>query len=287
MTVDIVQAEKILQDMWDKDVEQWRQWWVPIFRKFAGDLISDAGLRPGQIVLDIGTGTGVAAVEAARKVRPGGIVLAIDRSSRMLEFAETDTPRAARNLCYLVMDGDNMLFPDEMLDGVVSNCGISYASFLKAVTEIFRVLRKGGRFTFNDWHLIDVPAHRKFGGILQEYRTNRPSEELRIQRAALALYEHTGNRYMNLDVLVDELKSASFTNISVKRRSYKIKLNGVQHYLDLRLRRAALKQELSELSKPQRARLLAELRNGLKVFVHGDRFILDWDVTFVQAEKPG
>jgi ubiquinone/menaquinone biosynthesis C-methylase UbiE len=284
----MVQADKILQELWDKDVKAWDKWWVPIFRKFASDLVSGAKVRRGQIVLDVGTGTGVAAIEAAKRVRPGGIVFGIDRSSPIVKLAEATKPRvAARNLCYLVMDADHMLFQDEFFDGVVSNCGISYVNFPGTVCEVFRVLRKGGTFGLNDWHLIDVPAHRKFGEILQQYRTDRPSEKLQILRAALSTYEHTGNRYAAPRVVQDELKRAGFNETTLQIRNYRIRLHGVQQYLDLRLKRAALQQELVELSRLQRTRLLTELKSGLKSFERGGRFIMDWNVNFIRAKKLG
>lgn len=288
MTADIAQVDKILQELWDKDVKAWNKWWVPIFRRFASDLIFDAKLRRGQIVLDVGTGTGVAAIEAAKRVRPGGIVFGIDRSSPMLKLAEATKPRmAAKNLYYLVMDADHMLFQDEFFDGIVSNCRISYASFPRTICEILRVLCKGGTFALNDWHLIEVPVHRKFGEILQQYRTDRPSEKLRILRASLSTYERTGNRFASPEVLPDELKRAGFSETTSRRRKYRIRLDGLQQYLDMWLRRAALQQELVELSRVQRSRLLAELRSGLKSFERGGRFIMDWDVNFIRAKKPG
>jgi len=98
--------------------------------------------------------------------------------------------------------------------------------------------------------------------------------------------ERIGNRDFHMNAQVEMLDNAGFKRIRVRRRNYEIKLNGIQAYMDLRLDRAALKQELAELSKVERVRLLNEISEGLKRFVHKGRFVFDWGVNFVQAKKP-
>lgn len=138
----------------------------------------------------------------------------------------------------------------------------------------------------NDWHLKDVPAHRVFGDILQQYRTDNPSRKLRSERAALGALERMGGRYSDPNEHVKELTGAGFTDVQVECRDYRIRLPGVRSFLDMRLKRVALKHELLELSRVRRAKLLDELRKGLKQFVRNGRFILDWKVTYVKAKKP-
>lgn len=285
--VSIEQADKVVQQLWDEDVTAWQAHWVPVFRIFAHDLVSDAGICPGQLVLDVGTGTGVAAFEAAKCVTPQGFIVGIDHSEPMLTAAKADSRKSGRkSLRFLTMEAEHLLFPDGLFDAVISNCGISYATFHQTIAEVFRVLRKGGIFTFNDWHLKDVPAHRTFSNILQQYRTGNPSRKLRIQRGAIATLERFGNRDMDLNVQVRELRQAGFVNVQVKRRKYTIVLRGIQQYLDMRFTRVALKQELAELSRVRRARLLNELRKELKQFMRNKRFKFDWEVSFVRGKRP-
>jgi len=276
-----------VQAFWDVDVRAWNSHWAPIFRRFAVDLVRDAELSSGRIVLDIGTGPGVAAIEAAQEIRPGGLVLALDRSQAMIKYTRSSVIKSGlKNVLFFNMDADHTYFPNELFDVVLSNCGISYTTFSAVISEAFRILRKGGLLVLNDWHLKDVPAHRTFGDILQKHRTDHPSKKLRSERAAIAAFERTGSRYSDVRELAKELQTAGFTETRTKYRNYRIQMRGVQEFLDMRLERAPLKHELSELSQSQRARLIDELRKGLKSFIHRRRFVFDWNVAYVKARKP-
>ena len=285
MELNVDEADRILHELWDKDVEAWELHWVPIFRRFAHDLVTDAHVSVGHVVLDVGTGTGVAAMEAVKRAKSNGIVIGIDRSAPMLELARRKCAKV-KNVTFTMMNAERMTFPDEFFDVVISNCGMPYATFRETIAEIFRVLRKGGSFTFNDWHLIDVPAHRTFSEILRRHRTEHPSQRLSSLRAAIAMMEHVGNQYSDLKVQAEELEHIGFANMRVRQRDYRIGLSGVREYLTLRFEREALKQELNELSKAERAAFMKELRAGLRRFMRNGRFIMEWKVTFTHVTKP-
>jgi ubiquinone/menaquinone biosynthesis C-methylase UbiE len=283
--LNVEEADRILQDLWDRDAVAWDTYWVPIFRRFARNLVTDAHISVGQVVLDVGTGTGVAAMEAVRQSKPSGIVLGIDRSAPMLELARQRYAKV-KNLSFLMMDAERMTFPDGFFDAAISNSGMSYATFHETIAEIFRVIKGGGSFAFNDWHLIDVPAHRTFSEILRRHRIEHPSENLSRCRAAVAVMEHVGNQYSDAKVQAEELERVGFTRVQVKQREYNIRLPQIRDYIVMRLEREALKQELKELSKAQRAAFMKELRVGLRQFIQTGGFIMKWNVTFTHVTKP-
>ncbi len=286
MSMSLERADKVVRGLWDRDAKAWEVYWVPIFRRFAHHLVLDSGVSSGEIALDIGTGTGVAAFEAARRTKPDGFVLGIDRLRPMIALAQTNAARRAfRNIRFLKMDSRRLLFPNEIFDVVTSNCGISSVRFHQTIAEVFRVLRNGGVFVYNDWRLKDVPPHRAFGEILQQHRTNNPSRTLMTQRSALAALERFGNGEMNLAAQLRELNRLGFKKVEAMPRNYRITLPSIGVYLDMRLKRATLKQELKELSPAGRKKLLHAFKEGLRPFVRGRRFLLDWKVTFVRAKK--
>ncbi|MGP8069046.1 MAG: class I SAM-dependent methyltransferase [Candidatus Bathyarchaeia archaeon] len=284
MTVE--EADRIRQGLWDEDVEAWEVHWVPIFRRFAQDLVGAARISKGQIALDVGTGTGIAAFKAARVVGQRGFVFGIDMSRRMLEAANRKTAKTRpRNLKFLFMDARHLYLPANFFDAVISNCGISFLNFDEVATEAFRVLKQGGCFVYNTWRLKNVKVHRIFGDVLQRHRTANPSVRLRTQRTALAIFERYGNRKMTLSFQLRELRRSGFTGISFKERTYRVRLSGVHDFLDMRFTSASLRREFNELPKKERKELYSELADGLKEFTKGRSFTFDWPVSFIEAKK--
>ncbi len=283
--MDVEEADRILQELWDKDVQAWDHYWVPIFRKFARDLVIDSRISTGNVVLDIGTGTGAAAAEIAKRIKAEGAIIGIDRSAPMIELAKQKLAKI-KNASFALMNSGKLTFPSDYFDAVISNCGISYAVFHETISESFRALRKGGSISYNDWHLIDVPVHWKFSEILRQQRTENPSESLARVRKAVAIMEHVGNEYSDEKIQAEELNRVGFTDVQLKQRDYKIRLSGIQEYLEMRFKRESLKQELGELSGTQRASFRKQLRAGLRPFMHSRRLIIEWKVMFTRATKP-
>jgi len=278
-------AEKVAQELWNLDVVPWNKYWVPVFRKFAKELVRQAQLTPGHIILDVGTGTGTAAFEAARHITRG-FVIGIDRSPQMINAARANNKRIKLgNLFFIEMNGTHMLFPNKLFDRVISNCGISYGTLPQTSREIYRVLQERGQFFLNSWHLIDVHPHRTFSDILRIHRTDHPSRKLLRWREALATLESVGNQYLDLKKEVLELERARFWKISVQTKKYKIILPNMQTYLKMRLDRAALRQELLELTPNRRNKFMNDLRKGLRTYVHDGQFVIKWKVNFIQATR--
>jgi ubiquinone/menaquinone biosynthesis C-methylase UbiE len=279
----VAEADRIAQELWELDVSVWGRYWAPVFAQFAESLVLDANLKEGQIILDVGTGTGVAAFEAAKRITRG-FVIGIDRSRRMIDTARA-TKTKLSNVSFIRMNGDKMVFPDRLFDKVLSNCGISYGAYPQTLAEICRVMQRGGEFIFTNWHLIDVPAHRTFSEILRRHRTEHPSRKLQKWREALSTLERIGNGYSEPRRQESELRKVGFGGITEQTRSYKIQLRNVQTYLRMRLDRAPLRRELIELTPKRRTELMNDLATGLRSYIHRCQFMIDWKVKFTKATK--
>jgi len=114
----------------------------------ADHLLVLAALAPGDRVLDVGIGTGVVGLAAARRVEPNGGVLGVDLSQGMLAFTAEKARRLgiARGLELRRMDAEALDLPDGSFDVVLSLFSLlHFPDPRRAVGEMHRVLRPGGR----------------------------------------------------------------------------------------------------------------------------------------------
>ena len=111
-----------------------------------------AELRPGETVLDLGSGGGIDVLLSARRVGPSGFAYGVDMTDEMLELAAANKARAgATNVEFLKGTIENVPLPDASVDVMISNCVINLSTNKPAVlAEMFRVLVPGGRIGISD-----------------------------------------------------------------------------------------------------------------------------------------
>ena len=117
-----------------------------------GNPVALASLRPGEKVLDLGSGAGLDCFLAARQVGPEGSVIGVDFTPAMIEKAEGNAAKLSLgNVSFRLGDIEAVPVEDASVDVVISNCVINLAPDKDAVfREAFRVLRSTGRFMVSD-----------------------------------------------------------------------------------------------------------------------------------------
>jgi ubiquinone/menaquinone biosynthesis C-methylase UbiE len=144
--------------------ENYERYFVPVIGgPLAADLIDEAGLRPGERVLDVACGTGVVTRLAAERVGPSGVVAAVDVNAGMLAVARSLPAPAGAPISWYETPAESMPLPDDAFDVVFCQLGLQFiADKRAAVREMRRVTAAGGRV------LVNVPTPTRVFNVLEE-----------------------------------------------------------------------------------------------------------------------
>jgi len=168
---------------------------------FSGNPIAIAGLRPGEVVLDLGSGGGIDCFLAARQVGLQGRVIGLDMTPEMIELAHQNAEKiGATNVEFRYGEMEDIPLPDESVDVIISNCVINLSPDKDAVfAEAYRVLKPGGRLAVSGV---------TYGPLPEAIRSN---PEAWAGCVAGALDE---------TVYPDKMRQAGFTQVEVTARHF-------------------------------------------------------------------
>lgn len=161
--------------------------------RFRHDVLSLAGIEPGQRVLDVGCGTGTQTVAIARAVGTGGAVTGVDVAPEMLAVARRKAARAGVAVEFHPAEASALPFPDRSFDRVLMCMAmhmVPEAERAACVGELARVLAPGGRLALIDYagpHALRVGMMARHGlhGRFDLERLRDPVKAAGLQAATL------------------------------------------------------------------------------------------------------
>lgn len=226
-------------------------------------LCDAAGMKPGDLVLDLACGSGQPSATAAERVRPGGRVIATDLSPDMVAV----TMRKAQRLGLDNLEGREMNmqaleFPDATFDAATCRFGMMFCPDpVKAAAEIHRVLKPGSRFATAVW---DVPAKNPFftsiTGVLGEFVPLPP-----LDPSAPGVF-----RLAPPGELERVLTAGGFSGVTVEARPITLVYDSLDDYWEIQTDLAApLRSALASLSPDQIGQLKGKLFEALKPYLDG------------------
>jgi SAM-dependent methyltransferase len=171
-----------------------------------GNPLDRAGLKPGEQVLDLGSGGGIDVLLAARQVGDAGFVCGLDMTPEMVELARRNAAEAeVCNVEFVLGLIESIPLPDERVDVVTSNCVINLCENRSAVLrEAYRVLRRPGRVCIADivctredlppeWVQAIAPALGCLNGVLTTEGYYGHMEEAGFSDITIEPYYHSSH----------------------------------------------------------------------------------------------
>jgi ArsR family transcriptional regulator len=121
-----------------------------------GNPLAFGRIKEGDIVLDLGSGAGIDAILAAKKVGDKGKVIGVDMTEEMIEKAKENAKKqGVKNVEFLLGEIENLPLPDNSVDTVITNCVINLTpDKAKTFSEAYRVLKQGGKIYLSDIVLL-------------------------------------------------------------------------------------------------------------------------------------
>jgi SAM-dependent methyltransferase len=244
---------------------------------FRQDLIARLEPKPGERLLDMGTGPGEPAITLARIVGTQGHVTGIDLSENMVSIAHrVATARGAKNVDFRAMDCGQLTFEGASFDAVVSSFGFQIFTDPGAASrEALRILRPGGRIAVSVWSTGDrVPWIHAIIAPMLDYA--EPDETGYIPTP----YETGGPGEM-----AAFLEGAGFERPTESFSRHTLHFSDEDAYLESMLKATPIGHSLSEESEATQREVLRKTRENLRQWRTPDGLSMPGEAVIVVARK--
>ena len=264
--MNVNEATLVYADEYNRMAETYDRVVVPRFEPIARTVVELLAPKPGEMVLDVSTGTGLLACLMAPLTAPAQLV-AIDLADEALRVASFRAGHAGiRNIRFEMMDARNIVYRSALFDAIGSNLGIPNVGYERTFYEIHRLLKPGGRFVFSEWDAKLPPTDAAFVEVLEKHKTATPSKTLAQLREALLL-NRTAPEAKDLRdpaAVAGKLKGVGFESVQDVVRAFPVRFADARDLVAFNTAWGWDEREVAEMTPEQRAAFDAELAKRLK-----------------------
>ncbi|HEX8069281.1 MAG TPA: class I SAM-dependent methyltransferase [Pyrinomonadaceae bacterium] len=263
---------------WQKHAPTIRLMFAPLTRA----LIEEAGIREGQIVLDVAGGPGEPSLTIAETVRPSGSVMSIDAVAEMVKAAEGEARRRGlTNVKFRRCEAGRLPFDADSFDAAVCRFGaMFFPDPLAALGEMLRVTGPGGALSLAVWHRSDLnPYYYVIANVISRYVETTPAPSPAAPDAF---------RFAELGTLARILEEAGATG--VRERVFKFRMEAPVSPAEFWAMRSetsgTLREKLATLSAEERTRVAQEVQEAVREFFPNNMMSFPAQVIIVTGKKP-
>ncbi len=263
--MNVNEATLLYADEYSRLAETYDRVVVPRFEPIARAVVEVLAPEPGEMVLDVATGTGLLACLLAPRTAPAQLV-AIDLADEALRVASYRAGNAGiRNIRFEMMDARNIVYRSALFDAIGSNLGIPNVGYDRTFYEIHRLLKPGGRFVFSEWDAKPTPTRAAYLQALEAHRTETPSKILGELREAVLLNRTApeAKDLTNPAAVAKRLGNLGFASVEDVVRTFPVRFADAKDLIAFETAWGWDEREVAEMSAEQRAAFENDLAERL------------------------
>ncbi|MHC4925098.1 MAG: class I SAM-dependent methyltransferase [Planctomycetota bacterium] len=258
---------------WDKAAEHYEAFWRDQLRPSQVRLLEMAAAAPGERVLDIACGTGLATFPVAETVGSNGHVLATDLSQKMVDaVAAGAAERGLDHVSTERADAESLGVADGTFDLALDALGLMYVPDpLAALREMHRALRPGGRAVCSVW------GARNQCGWAEIF----PIVDRRVESEVCPMFFQLGTQ----DVLEAEFRSAGFEDVESDRLSVTLRYDSAATAIGAAFAGGPVALAYSRFDDTTRNEAHAEYLESIEAYRHGEAFEIPGEFVVTRGRR--
>jgi ubiquinone/menaquinone biosynthesis C-methylase UbiE len=283
--MNVNEATLVYADEYNRMAEVYDRVVTPRFEPVAKAVAELIAPKPGEMILDLATGTGVLARLLAPRVAPAQLV-AIDLADEAIRVASYRAGSAGvRNIRFEMMDVRNIVYHGALFDAIGSNFGIPNIGYDRTFYEVHRLLKPGGRFVFSEWDRTLPASERAFYDLLEAHKTRTPSADLFRVREAVALNRSLPEAKDLRDppALKKRLESFGFSSVQDTVRTFAVRFADAHDLVSFMTAWGWDEREASEMPQDERDAFETGLAARLRDRIGREGFEETWTIHFTTA----